>query len=322
MNMGGTLILTHGDCDGICSGAVALSRFPDAEVFFTRPASFLDDLRGFEGYGRIVITDIALTKRDAREILNELRSKGSEILYFDHHDIPSVTSIAEIRKSVSSYVREKGASCSEIIYRHFMREIPRERAWLAIYGAVGDFMDGTQFIQRRLRNWDRRALYFEVSSIVLGIKNEEFAGYDDKRRIVEALASGRNPSDIPGLVRSAKKAVNREFKLYEIIKRKARISGRVAYTTDIPSFGFRGPSALFAATVKNAPVGLAVYERERYTDITMRTRDYSLKLNRLAERAADSVDGSGGGHEAAAGAKIPHGTLGKFIEALNREIGK
>ncbi len=314
-----SVILTHGDCDGICAGALALSVFPESRVFFTRPASFLNDLRETEAE-RIVVTDIAITKRDAVEIVKEFKRKKCEIFYFDHHEVPRSVGRKGVEESVTLYVNTKNQSSSEIIYKTYKDRIPKERVWIAIYGAIGDYLDNTPFVRKRLLNWDKRALYFEVSAITLGIKNEEFSDYDAKRNLVSTLASGRNPSNIPGLVQSARKAVNREFELYKLVKRKAKTWGRVAYTLDMPTFGFRGPSALFSATVKNTPVGISVHTREKYIDITMRTRDYSLKLNRLAERAADSVDGSGGGHESAAGAKIPLGTLERFLESLNREI--
>jgi RecJ-like exonuclease len=313
-----TLILTHGDCDGMCAAAIALSRFPGSYVFFTRPTSFLVDLRRADA-DRLVITDIALTKRDAPQIIREMK-KRKEVLYFDHHDIPKNVKIGEVSSAVKLYVHGKDVSTAELIYRTFKDEIPKERVWLAIYGAIGDYEDDTPFVKKRMMNWDKRALYFEVSTITLGIKNDEFAEYSGKRMVVKTLAAGDNPSDIPGFVKSARKAVSREFQLYELIKQKAQVSGKVAYTIDTPTFGFRGPSALFAATVKNTPVGLSVHNRNKYTDITMRTRDSSLKLNRLAEKAAEHVDGSGGGHEGAAGAKIPFGRLEKFLEKLNKEI--
>ncbi len=317
-----TTILTHADPDGICAGAVALSRFPGSRVFFTRPTSFYSDLLHTESQ-RIVITDIALTKQDAPRIVSLLKQKkhdGAEILYFDHHTIPPTVSKTSVKNSLTLYVHSKRASASELIYRHYMTDIPRERVWIAIYGAIGDYADDTPFVMERMMNWDRRALFFEVSAICLGIKNEEFSGYDAKRRMVRTLARGDNPSDIPGLVRSAKNAVNREFELYEIIKDKAQSHGRVAYVKDVPSFGFRGPSALFAATVRDSRLGICAHTRERYVDITMRTRDYSLKLNVLADRAAEKVGGSGGGHAAAAGAKIPKGTFRKFLDELNRQM--
>jgi RecJ-like exonuclease len=319
INMPKTVILAHGDCDGICAAAIALAKFPGSYVFFTRPSSLLDDLYRTSA-DRLVITDIALTKRDAPQIIKETK-KRKDVLYFDHHEIPKTVKPADIKAAVNLYVHGKGVSTSELIYKTYKNDMPEERVWLAIYGAIGDYEDDTPFVKEKILNWDKRALYFQVSTITLGIKNDEFAEYSGKRMIVKTLAAGDNPSDIPGFVKSARKAVSREFQLYELIKEKAQISGKVAYTVDTPTFGFRGPSALFAATAKNAPIGLSVHNRNRYTDITMRTRDTSLKLNRLAERAADHVDGSGGGHEGAAGAKIPIGTIDKFIEKLNSMIG-
>lgn len=315
-------ILTHADPDGICAGAIALSRFPGSAVFFTRPTSFYADLLHTETQ-MIVVTDIALTKQDAPRIVNLMEKRkqsGFEIFYFDHHTIPPTVSKASLRDSLNLYVHGRNVSASELIYRHYINEIPSERVWLALYGAIGDYSDDTPFSRKRIKSWDRRALFFEVSTISLGIKNEEFADYDGKRRVVRTLARGGNPSDVPGLVKSAKRAVNREFELYELIKEKAQTHGKIAYTKDIPSFGFRGPSALFAATVRDSKLGLCAHTRERYVDITMRTRDYSLKLNLLAEKAAEKVGGSGGGHSSAAGAKIPKGAFKKFLEELNKQI--
>jgi single-stranded-DNA-specific exonuclease len=315
-------ILTHADPDGICAGSIALSKFPGSRIFFTRPTSLYSDIRDVESR-KVVISDIALTKQDAPvlvKLFRKMKEEGREVLYFDHHSIPEKITKAMLKNSLSLLVHSRTASASELIYRHYMDELPKERVWIALYGAIGDYSDETPFAKEKIKNWDRRALFFEVSTICLGIKNDQFAGYDGKRRIVRALARGDNPSDIQGLVKSAKKAVNREFDLYEIIKKSAQVSGSVAYVIDVPTFGFRGPSALFAATVKNTRFGLSAHTRERYIDITMRTRDYSLKLDVLADNAADAAGGSGGGHASAAGAKIPKGKFKKFLEELNRQL--
>lgn len=312
-----TTILTHADCDGMCAGAIALAKFPQADVFFTKPISLHHDLMNTDA-DRIIITDVALTKRDASSIVDLFGSRG-EVLYFDHHILPKTVKRKDILKGTKVFIHELDTSSSELVYRYYQKDIPRERVWIAIYGAIGDYSDDTGFVKERMLNWDRRALFFEVSTIVLGTKNDRFEGYDAKRRIVKTLAKGGNPSDIPGLVQSAKEAVNREFDLYEFIKKKAKTFGNVAYAKDLPSFGFRGPSALFAATARNKPLGLYVHNRDRYIDITMRSRA-RLKLNELAEEAADAVGGSGGGHTEAAGAKIPLGKFNRFLEKLNRMI--
>jgi RecJ-like exonuclease len=314
-----TTILTHSDADGICAGAVALCRFPKSDVFFTKPVSFYYDLKHTDAE-RIIICDIALTKQDAKKTLNLMRNKGSEILYFDHHIIPETVRSDDI-EAIAKYIHKEGISASELIYSHYQKELPRERIWIAIYGAIADYCDETPFIIKKLKSWDRRTMYFEVSTLVMGIKNDEFNTYDAKRKIVSVMAKGGNPSDVPGLVMSAKEAVSREFDLYDEVKTVSKTSGDVAFVKDIHSFGFRGPAALFAATVQNRKVGLSIYTRRKYLDITIRSRE-SIPLNILAERSAEAVSGSGGGHPAASGAKIPLGSLDRFLKEMNGALKK
>jgi single-stranded-DNA-specific exonuclease len=94
--------------------------------------------------------------------------------------------------------------------------------------------------------------------------------------------------------------------------------GKVGVIIDLPNFGFRGPAALFAATVTDTDVGMFISERGDHIDVTTRKRNTKVELNRMMEEAADSVGGSGGGHPAAAGARIPRGTLDKFMHHVNR----
>ncbi|MFH1237469.1 MAG: DHHA1 domain-containing protein [Candidatus Aenigmatarchaeota archaeon] len=312
-----TIILTHSDSDGICAGAVALSRFPDAQVFFTKPVSFVEDLKACDA-GRIIITDIAITHKDIPEIIRILedKSRDGEILYFDHHPLPD-----SARKRMSEILKTYifgDASASELIYKYYQDDIPPERVWVAIYGAIGDYEEKTEFVRDRLNNWDARALHFEASMIFLGMKDKDFDDYDSKRRMVQTLASGKNPSDIPGLMEAARRAVTDEFRLYELVKENAEKSGDVGYVKDVYSFGFRGPSALFAATVTDSRVGLAAFLRKDKLDITMRSRDYSVKLSELAENAGEAVGGSGGGHSHAAGARIPLDKFEDFVREVNR----
>jgi RecJ-like exonuclease len=55
-----TLILTHGDCDGLCSGAIALAAHRGAKVVFTNPIGLPDDLKGSEDYDRVIVCDVAI----------------------------------------------------------------------------------------------------------------------------------------------------------------------------------------------------------------------------------------------------------------------
>ena len=313
-----TLILSHSDCDGLCSAALLKSVYPDAEIFFTKPVSLLSDLKDLaKNYEKILISDIAINKRDAKEIASFIEKSKKEIEWFDHHIVPSPLKQPDLR---CNYYTNLDACASEIIYRHYKNQLPQEKVWLAIYGAIGDYSAESPFVKEWMKNWDIRALYFEVSTLVLGIKGDKFNNYSTKRKIVLALSSGKNPSDITGLVDAAKNAVSREFELYEIIKKTVKTRGSIAYADKIPHFGFRGPSALFAATAANKSVGFLVFTTENFIDITMRSTDPQIPLNIIAEKASEFVGGSGGGHPTASGCRIPLGTFEKFLEKANEVL--
>ena len=315
-----TVILTHADGDGICSGAILYSRYPNSEIFFTKPVSLLRDLKDIRA-DRFFISDIAINKRDAPQLVKLIREKGS-VHYFDQHPIPDNIKKEDMAGACELFVHELNVSTSEVVYKHLQKEIPKERIWPAIYGAIADYEEDTPFVKERMKNWDVRALYFEVSTLVLGIKMESFSTYDAKREIIRTLAKGGNPSDVFGLVNAAKAAVGMEFDLYTLVKRRARKEGNVGYVMKIPSFGFRGPSALFAATVMDAPVGMCVFQIPRHIDITIRARDSKFELNKLAEDASAEVGGSGGGLPEAAGCRIPPDSLQKFLSKFNELMRK
>ena len=52
-----TLILTHGDSDGICSGAIAKTAYPDAYVYFTSPVNLLDKLSLIEDVETLIMIE-------------------------------------------------------------------------------------------------------------------------------------------------------------------------------------------------------------------------------------------------------------------------
>ena len=62
----------HGDSDGICSGAIAKSAYPEAYVYFTSPVSLLDKLDLIEDVENLIICDIAIEERHCSELYSAL----------------------------------------------------------------------------------------------------------------------------------------------------------------------------------------------------------------------------------------------------------
>ncbi|MDY6773908.1 MAG: DHHA1 domain-containing protein, partial [Candidatus Nanohaloarchaea archaeon] len=70
---------------------------------------------------------------------------------------------------------------------------------------------------------------------------------------------------------------------------------------------------------KEVLVGLS-WKDEEHTKISARAKDkvveQGLKMNELMEELSERFDGEGGGHEAAAGGKIPREKEGEFVQAF------
>ncbi len=316
-----TMILCHADCDGMCAAAVALAMYPEASVFFTKPVSFLVDLADAAA-DRLIICDIAITKSRAAEICAKIAdmARGSEVMYFDHHELPVPGKARDL--GAVHYHHEESASSSELAYRHFQKDIPAEREWLGLYGAIADYKMDTPFTNERLLNWDRRSIYFQVATLVLGIKDRRFDSYDAKRMIVRALSSGKAPSEISGLVEAARDSASKEAEVYAFVKAHAKRRKSFGYVEDELHFGFRGPAALFSASVTGSPVGLCISMREKGIDVTARRRTRGIALNQLMEQASEPVGGSGGGLPDAAGARIPRDSLEGFLSKVEQLLRK
>ncbi len=85
-----TVIFTHGDCDGICSGALALAANQNADIYFSNPVSILDDLDHAKDASRIIVSDIAINLSFARLLKNKVGQllKKADVIYIDHHPLP------------------------------------------------------------------------------------------------------------------------------------------------------------------------------------------------------------------------------------------
>ena len=310
-----SIIFTHGDCDGICAGAIAKSAFPDSIVFFTNPVNLLGELNNLTGnYDNIVICDIAFDEKTFPQLkikLNELDTK-SNITYMDHHPLPE-------NKYNKSWFHHDNYSSSEQAYRTFEAKLSRDMRRVAIYGAIGDFSE-TPLIKKWERDWDTRTLYFYAGTLIQGITHVG-RDYDYKRKILDALSWDIPPPEIEGLLESAVIASRKEEELKDDVKHKVVKLRNLAYVRDIN--GYMSKAAIYAASYGNANVGISCeYRSHKHVyDISVRRRNGDVDLNTILRRVAPNHGGTGGGHPFAAGARIPEKELEAFLSHLDGAIG-
>ncbi len=310
-----SIILTHGDSDGICSGAIVKSALPDSTVFFTSPVSLLGDLNSFKGeHDNIVICDIAIDERTYSQLKMKLDylADESNLVYIDHHPLNG-------KKYTSDWFYHDTCSTSEMAYRIFAKKLSRDMRRVAIYGAIGEFSE-TDVILKWEHDWDKRTLYFFAGTLIQGII-EAGRNYDYKRNILEALSEDIPPPEIEGLLDSAIIASRKEEHIRSLVRQKVVKLHNLAYVIDVN--GYMSKAAIYAASYGNSQVGVSCEYRphKHVYDLSIRPRGCDADLNSLLRRVAVSHGGTGGGHPFAGGARIPKKNLEAFLYDLDDALG-
>ncbi len=315
--------MTHGDTDGITSGAIMLGKYTTGDLLFTRPGSLSSHLKHVikKHPDRVTITDIAINKSRMDEIIEKLEelSKFAEVIYIDHHPLPK--SLSKKKIPANLVVHETGPCAAELAYRTYRDELQQEFSELALIGAIGDYCDNTPFVHDELKNWDKRILYMESALIVQAL--QEINNDSVKKELTSRLTLGLRPSQMSDIVPLAIKAANTERSVMNWIKHNVIVNGKVAYIMDMPIRGFRGKGAVYAAGYTDAKIGInASHDDSNMIDMSLRTREENIKLNEILDDIIPQLGkkATGGGHPKAAGASIPADKFSQFLTKLNKKI--
>jgi len=310
-------IIAHGDSDGVCSAALTAAAlrndYPVITVYFSHPADLARDLKEF-ARGDIVIVDIAISESHVTELIDFMSSYGGQITYIDHHPGPLEFSIKELPARV---YHEEGASASELTFRYFSKKLDREYSRVALYGAIADYLDQTEWVRSTLSMWDKRIIYFESGVLSQALEHSRKL-HDFKRRVVAYLSENKLPSQNSELlVRAVQQAAQNE-ELLHWVEKHVQVEGAVAYVIDPP--GSLGIAATLAKGLTGSLVGIAAERRGDKYVMSLRAVKGVIDLNRVLRAAVKRFGGTGGGHPEAAGARIPARVFETLIIILNKEI--
>ncbi len=308
-------ILAHGDSDGICSAAIALSIFKKARLFFTHPVGLVTDLGQVDG--NLLVVDVALPSKGYQEVVQELHNiheKGHNVIYIDHHPYPPDFTPEGFPGEL---IHSLNASASELTFIRFKSCLDPDMSRVAIYGAIGDYLDRTYNIERLLEFWDKRLLYLESGLLVQAIESMG-RNHDAKRELARYLSENNLPSGDEKIVKRAISETIVEEDMRKIIEEEAKVVGHIAYVMDLK--WSLGKSAIYARAAKNAMVGVGAERRKDFVDMSLRTPMEGLELNKAVIEIAGRMGGSGGGHAKAAGARVPADRFKVFLEELNSAI--
>jgi RecJ-like exonuclease len=310
-----TLILTHADCDGLCSGALALSASGSARVRFTNPIGLIEDLNDVREYDRVIVCDIAIDLDMAPLVKKTFDALAAEkeVAYIDHHPLPP--------GFLAPWLIHDTNACGSLLTFDYLRPaLDQDMSRVALYGAIGDFRDNTSLAADLVRRWDKRSLYYEAGTLSQGIEMGR-RDYGYKRLIVRQLAANVLPSEIEGLAEKAVLASSLEEGLRERVKRTVERMRHLSYVID-PD-GFISKAAIYARIYGDRPIGIcAEYRDDKHAyDLSARSAT-DVDLNTLLNDAATRFGGHGGGHPMAGGGRIPARNLEKFLKYLDELLGR
>lgn len=265
----------------------------------------------------MIICDISLIENRLAQMLKrfaEIASEGA-LTYIDHHPLPETISNEDIPGRI---VHDMTSSASELTYTLFQSQLNPDHTRTAIYGAIADYLDHTPLIQKLLKRWDERTLHFETGILFQGIESLKKSDHDSKKRIVFHLAKNWPPSRDDALLKLAVQYTRREWDVVSELKELICIEGNVTYVLNFP-FSL-GKTATYVRGLTNALIGLAGEKRKDYIDMSLRSCDERIDLNRLLRKIAPTLGGGGGGHPQAAGARIPEKNFSQFLIELNQSL--
>jgi single-stranded-DNA-specific exonuclease len=323
MLMSKSVILTHGDLDGITSGAIALLVFPGSDFYFTRPSQVHQDLyRVAKDKPEILhVSDIAINSKKFDEVLRALDRfpESTEIHWTDHHPMTPKERRA-LEKRVDLY-HDIGPCAAELVYRKFAGPLPEHALRLALYGAIGDYCDETPFVKAHFDDVDKRTLYLEAGLLVQALQEIDYR--KESKDLVHQLTLGIKPSSMDDIVTLALKATRIEHEVFRYVQQNARKLGPVGYILDMPINGYRGKSAKFSAYVTDSKIGISARSSDDEVDMSIRRRGIKVDLNKTLNIILKDLEGSsGGGHPAAAGASLDRNDFPRFLHLLAEHVEK
>lgn len=316
-------ILVHGDSDGVCSGALAYHYFTskgyDVEVYFTHPAGLVSDLEEFVKPGdNVFIADIALSEPHLEDITKwfSVLSRQGNLIYIDHHPEPLSFKPSELDGII---IHDTCCSASELTFKYFYEQgIDPDYSRVGLYGAVGDYLDETPWVKKILMEWDKRSVYYEAGVLVQGLEGSRRM-YDFKRRVIRLLAENKLPSSSSELLLRAlvESQQNEELRIW--VKNNHEVLGDIAYVINPP--GSLGRAANYSRVYSRKRIGIAFERRNNIWILSARAVP-PINLNIVLRKVALRMNGTGGGHPLAAGARIPYNKFREFLEILNEEVKK
>ena len=317
MSASQVICISHGeDADGLTSAAL-IKRIKDAKIVLATYDNLPEIFQKIQPpVEELYICDLNLREVVIPEVLRI--SEFCNITYIDHH--PAAEGALDRIREAGVTVYHSPLDCAAVlVYDYFREELGREPGRLAAYASWGDQFEDGPIATKLLNEYDRQMVQIEGLMLCYAItrtQNEEF-----RMGIVEELKNLAFPHRIEGVPEAALAHMENVSKLIEMLPKKAKIVGNLAYLKMEDETPVGTVANLITDSI-GVPVGLSYREKGKdLANISIRSRrGYDFHLGTITRRIANEKQGYGGGHKRASGASIPLAQVMSFIEELNRAI--
>jgi len=321
-----TLCISHmEDADGISSAALIKQAFGGDTILVDYPGmtDVLETLRNDEKLKTLFICDLGLNKQNTDyfvELLTELRKKLISITYIDHHHLDSKI-IAKLKKVKVKLIHDTSECTSVLVYNAFKKKLPEHSIFIAVCGAITDYMENKPVASKLLQMYDRQFALVNATVLTYNIvghqKDPDYLLY-----LVDELSESKFPHQIPNTFEFAQIQVEKLAEIMSNVKKSMKVSKNLAHMEVLDS-GASG-AVNFVLGFSGKDVGIAYKERVDkgiYAVSVRGSPSCKTHLGRLLSSVAADLGGSGGGHDKACGAVIPKDKIKKFVSKMNSQLG-
>ena len=314
------------DADGISSAALIKQAFGGDTILVDYPGMIdaLETLRNDNKLKTLFICDLGLNKQNSSyfvDLLTELRKKYVSVTYVDHHHVePKI--IAQLKKIKVKLIHDTSECTSVLIYDTFKKKLPEHSVFIAVCGAITDYMENRPIASKLLQIYDRQFALINATVLTYNIvghqrkQDMEYLHY-----LVDELSESKFPHDIPNTYEFAQIQVGKLAEIISKVKASMKILKNLGYMEVIDS-GASG-AANFVLGFSRKDVAITYKERVDkgiYAVSVRGSPSCKTHLGKLVSSISAELGGSGGGHDKACGAVIPKDKIKQFVRQMNLHL--
>ena len=322
-----TLCVSHmEDADGISSAALIKQAFGGETILVDYPGMIdaLETLRTDEKLKTLFICDLGLNKQNSGnfvDLLTELRKKHVSITYVDHHHVePKI--IAQLKKIKVKLIHDTSECTSVLVYDSFKKKLPDHSVFIAVCGAITDYMENRPIASKLLQIYDRQFALINATVLTYNIVgHQRKQDIDYLYYLVDELSESKFPHDIPNTYEFAQIQVGKLAEIISKVKASMKISKNLGHMEVLDS-GASG-AANFVLGFSGKDVAITYKERVDkgiYAVSVRGSPSCKTHLGKLVSSISGKLGGSGGGHDKACGAVIPKDKIKQFVSQMNLHL--